>query len=181
MNGQNTNILFKLNEKTFESQVNIGFIYDNYITQIEKETKLNRKIIFGILALTMLLFMLGRFEIIVTYIITGYFPIKWGYESYKLKDDNFRKMWGTYSIVFFIFFMFDCMYSYVIIVLPLYFFIRTAVLLWMYLPCFKGAITLYDFVSIEGKRLLELMNDKTEEDKEIMLEEIKEKYKLKTE
>lgn len=77
--------------------------------------------------------------------------------------------------------MFDCIYSYVIIVLPLYFFIRTAVLLWMYLPCFKGAITLYEFVSIEGKRLLELMNDKTEEDKEIMLEEIKEKYKPKTE
>jgi hypothetical protein len=51
----------------------------------------------------------------------------------------------------------------------------------MYLPCFKGAITLYEFVSIEGKRLLELMNDKQEEDKETMLEEIKEKYKPKTE
>ena len=181
MNGSNTTIQFKLNENTFDTQVNIGFICDNYMTQIEKETKLNRTIIFAILAFTMGMFMLGRCEIIVTYIITGAFPIKWGYESYKIKDDNFRKMWGTYAAVFFVFFMFDCMSSWIIKLLPLYFFIRTTVLLWMYLPCFKGAMTLYDFVFIEGKKLLELMKHKPEEDKETMLEELKEKYKLKTE
>ena len=181
MNGPNTNIRLNLSENTFDTQVNVGFIYNNYITQLEKEMALDRRAILAILALSMGLFALGRYEILVTYVITAAFPIKWGLDSYNKNDDTFVKIWGTYATAFLVFFVFDCASSWVIKVLPLYFFIRTAVLLWMYLPCFKGAITLYEFVFIEGKRFLELMAHKPEEeDKETMLAELKEKYKLKT-
>lgn len=49
------------------------------------------------------------------------------------------------------------------------------------LALFQRSNYLYDFVFIEGKRFLELMAHKPEEeDKETMLAELKEKYKLKT-
>lgn len=180
MNEPNTKIHFNLNEKTFETHVNIGFICDNYLKQIEKEMKLERKVLFIVMGLTALFFMIGKFEILLTYIITGIFPIKLGIDTYKYKDDNFMKMWRTYGMVFFMFFILDCWSSWVIKIFPLYFFIRTAVLMWMYLPCFKGAITVHDLIFIEGKKLLELIKDKPE-DKESMLKELKAKYKTKTE
>lgn len=119
-------------------------LYEINIKQIENKTKINRKKIYMLLVISLFFFLLGYYEIIFTYLLTIYFPIKWTIEDYKLKKDDFYKMWGTYWLIFSLFVFFDFNKKEVLKFVPFYFIIRSTLLLFLYLPCFKGAITLYD-------------------------------------
>ena len=166
------------NKKILETQIPFNVIYDNYMKQIEERTQIQRKYIFLILGIACFFFMIGRLEIIITYILTGYFPIRWGYEDYHNKERDFSKMWGSYSGIFFVFFLLDCFHTYFIDFIPLYFYIRTFTLLWLYLPCFKGAIVFYNVIFVEVLKCADSLRSKIDE-KDSMLFEIKEKLKAK--
>lgn len=174
----NSSYQLQPNKKILETQIPFNVIYDNYMKQIEEKTQISRKYIFLILSIACFFFMIGRLEIITTYILTGYFPIKWGYEDYHNNEEDFSKMWGSYSGIFFLFFILDCLHTYFISFIPLYFYIRTFILLWLYLPCFRGAIIFYKVIFVEILKVADTFRTKFDE-KETMLYEIKHKLKVK--
>lgn len=167
-------------KKTIKAEVSFDDIYENYITQIEQKTKLTRKQIYIALLVAFAFFLIGRLEIIITYIITVYFPVKWTIESFKSKDEDFFKMWGSYWIVFGCFVVLDIFHKYFIYYIPLYFFIRTISLLWLFLPCFQGGIIFYNVVFVELLKISYFFRAKRKEN-ETMLQELLKKKKLKTE
>ena len=119
-------------------------IYDYHISLIEKKTNIKIKHIYSFLAVSFMFFMIGHFELIFSYIITGYFPIIWTREDFKAKKDNFWKKWGTYWTVFTILIFFDLHKKEVLQFIPLYFIVKCILLLMLYLPGFHTATTIYD-------------------------------------
>lgn len=165
-------------EKVLDAQVTFDYIYGEYIKQIESKTKLSRKVIYIVCSACVFFFLIGRLEIFMTYLVTMYYPVLWCYEDYKSNDEDLIKMWGSYWGIFGIFIFLDCFHKYFIFYVPLYFFIRTIILLWMYLPCFKGSLIFYNIVFVELLKLTDLFRSRYDE-KDSMLSEIQEKMNLK--
>lgn len=165
-------------KKITDSQVSFDTIYEDYMKQIETKTKLERKVIYIVFSLSIFSFLIGRLEIIMTYLVTAIYPGKWTYEDYLANDEDLIKMWGSYWGVFAVFVLLDCFHKYFIFYIPLYFFIRTIALLWMCLPCFKGAIIFYNVVFVELLKITDLFRARYDE-KDSMLFEIQQKMKMK--
>ena len=157
-------------------QVNFGLnyieLYEIHIKKIEEKTNLKRKSIYIFLFIALFFLLLGFYECIFVYIITGYYPIKWTIEDYKFHNEKFYRRWGTYWILFFIFFFLDFYRDEILKIIPLYFIIRTIILLILYLPNFDGAVYLYDGVLEE---MITLIFSNKNEDKSL-LNEIKRKF-----
>ena len=134
------------NEKEMNSDFGLSFkeIYDYHIKEIEAKTNIKIKHIYTFLFVAFIFFMIGHFERIFSYIITGYFPIIWTREDYKSKKDYFWKKWGTYWTIFSILIFFDLHKKEVLKFIPLYFVVRCIFLLMLYLPGFTIAVSIYD-------------------------------------
>ena len=134
------------NERDSNSNFSLPFrvIYDYHIKEIEQKTNLKIKHIYIFLSIAFLFFMIGHFERILSYIITGYFPIIWTIEDYKIKKDYFWKKWGTYWTIFTILLFFDLHKNEVLHIIPLYFIVKCIFLLMLYLPGFTIAVNIYD-------------------------------------
>lgn len=168
--------------KNLKSDMEITFneLFESYIKLIEEKTKLKRIIIYVILFISFFCFLIGRYEIFFSFLLTAVFPIKWTYEEYKSKNEDFIKMWGSYWLVFSVFTILDIFHKTIIILVPFYFFVRTIILFWLYLPCFKGAITLYHFGFVDIFKFYYTYNGQYDE-KNSMLAEYKNKIKAKIE
>ena len=168
------------NDKIFlpqrDLQVNFGLnyieLYELHIKKIEEKTNLKRKSIYIFLLIALFFLLIGYYECIFVYIITGYYPVKWTIEDYKFHDEKFNRRWGTYWIIFSIFFILDFYRDEVLTIVPLYFIIRTIILLILYLPNFDGAVCLYDGVL---KEIIALIFSNKNENQSL-LNEIKKKY-----
>ena len=119
-------------------------IYNYHIKKIEQKTNLKIKQIYIFLGIAFFFFMIGHFERILSYIITGYFPILWTIEDFKVKRDDFWKKWGTYWTIFSILIFFDIHKEEVLKFIPLYFIVKCIFLLMLYLPGFHTAVSIYD-------------------------------------
>lgn len=167
-------------EEVKDIEISFNELYESYIRSIEDKTKLKRKYIYVILGISYSLFLLGYFEIYITYLLTAYFPIIWTYQDYKNKKEDYLKMWGSYWVIFLFFVSADFFYKSFIEYVPFYFVVRTSFLLILYLPCFRGAIAIYHSVFIEFIRLTSKYKGKYNE-KYSMLAEYKNRIKAKKE
>lgn len=159
-----------LTHQTKNSSNNIKFEKKEY------DIKKNKHLIFVTMAIQFFFFLIGHLELIFTYIITLAIPIHLTIKDYILKDEDFFKMWGSYYIAFIIFFIFDIFHRIIIKFIPLYFFIRTTILLFLYHPLYKGAMTFYSDIFIELFRLTGFFKIKFNK-KDSMLSELEEKLK----
>ena len=170
------------NDKDNDKDIGVPFsqIYDYHIKLIEEKTNLKINQIYWFLFISFIFFTIGRFELIFSYIITLYFPIKWTKEDYLEKKRNFGKKWGMYWTVFFVLIFFDLHKKIVLKIIPLYFLIKCIILLMLYLPGFNLAEYIYDsllrniFQEIE-----EQFQNRDEHD--TMVNDLKKKVKVKTE
>ena len=169
-------------ERDLQIDFSLSFkeIYNIHITEIENKTKLKRKYIYYFLLISLFFFLIGHFEIIFCYIITGYFPIKWTIEDYKEKKENSQKKWGTYWTLFIAFMFLDFNKKEVLKYIPLYFIVKTIFLMILYLPGFTAAVNLYDglFKDILQKLSFYFQN---REENETMVNDLKKYVKLKAE
>lgn len=161
-----------------ESTKSFNDLYNLYMIGIEKKTGLGRKEIFIILSIAFIFFIFGFFEIVLTYLITMYYPIKWTIEDYKNKKDDFHKMWGTYWLIFSLFIIFDFYKNLVLKIVPLYFIIRTVILLLLYLPGIRGAVVIYEMKIFDIMKFLELHNKKNK-NVDSLFQDIKDNVKVK--
>ena len=170
------------NDKAADKDLGLTFseIYDYHIKVIEDKTNLTINQIYCFLLISLFFFMIGKYELIFSYIITLYFPIIWTKEDFFEKKKNFAKKWGIYWTVFCILIFFDMHKKVVLKVVPLYFLVKCIILLMLYLPGFNVAENLYDgllrnvFQDI-GKQF------QIGEGYETMVDELKKKEKEKTE
>ena len=119
-------------------------VYNLHVSEIEKKTRIRIKYIYYFLIVALIFFLVGHFELIFSYIITGYYPIIWTREDYKLNKDYFWKKWGTYWSFFFIFIFFDYHKNEVLKLIPFYFIIKCVFLIILYMPSFSAAVNIYD-------------------------------------
>ena len=170
------------NDKAADKDLGLTFseIYDYHIKVIEDKTNLTINQIYCFLLISLFFFMIGKYELIFSYIITLYFPIIWTKEDYFEKKKNFGKKWGIYWTVFCILIFFDLHKKFVLKIVPLYFLAKCIILLMLYLPGFNIAENLYDgllrnvFQDI-GKQF------QIGEGYETMVDELRKKEKVKTE
>ena len=119
------------------------------------------------------------FELIFSYIITGYYPIIWTREDYKANKDNFWKKWGTYWTIFSVLIFFDLHKNDVLKVIPLYFIIKCIFLLMLYLPGFTIAETIFDgFLKDYLRQIEKYLQNK--DDNDTMINDLKKNMKVKT-
>ena len=57
-------------------------VYNLHVSEIEKKTRIRIKYIYYFLIVALIFFLVGHFELIFSYIITGYYPIIWTREDY---------------------------------------------------------------------------------------------------
>ena len=129
------------NERDYNKDFSLSFgeLYEYHINIIEQKTNLKINQIYIFLLISFFFFMIGHFELIFSYIITGYYPIIWTREDYKEKKDNFWKKWGTYWTIFSLLIFFELHKNDVLKVIPLYFIIKCIFLLtlWIFERLFK--------------------------------------------
>ena len=169
-------------EREIQMDFSLSFkeIYNIHITEIETKTNLKRKYIYYFLLISLFFFLIGHFEIFFSYIITGYFPLKWAYQDYKSKNEDFGKKWGTYWTLFIAFIFFDFHKKEVLKIIPLYFIVKTIFLMILYLPGFTAAVNLYDgFIKDIIQKLSIYFQNKDEN--ETMVNELKKYVKVKKE
>ena len=164
-----------------DTQITFNEFYESKIKEIEKKTKLDRKILYLLVIITLISFVVGKYEILFSNILTMIFPIKWTMEEYQKYDEDFIKMWGTFWIIFGICVIFDIFHRIVLYFVPFYFLIRTISLLYLYLPCFKGAITVYNVVFVEVFKYTSLKKRLDAEGDNSLLSELKKIIKAKKE
>jgi hypothetical protein len=122
--------------------------------------------------------MIGHFERIFSYIITGYFPIIWTREDYNKKKDYFWKKWGTYWTIFSALIYFDIHKREVLKIIPLYFIVKCVFLLMLYLPGFNIAVNIYDAFLKYFIRQIEIYFQ-NKDSNESMINDLKNNMKLK--
>lgn len=169
-------------ERDLQSDFSLSFkeIYNYHISEIEKKTNLKRKHIYIFLGISLFFFLIGHFEIIFSYVITCYYPIKWTYQDYKGKKEDLGKKWGTYWFLFVCFIFFDLHKKVVLKIIPLYFIVKTIFFLMLYLPGFNAAVNLYHGVF---KDKLKDLNSyfQSKEENDTLLNSYLKKTKVKTE
>ena len=167
-----------------ESQIDFSLpfkeIYNIHMIEIENKTNLKRKHIYYFLFISFFFFLIGHFEIFFSYIITGYFPIKWTIQDYKENKPNFAKKWGTYWFLFIFLIFFDLQKKLVLKIIPFYFTVKTISLMILYLPGFNAAVNLYDGLF---NNILQTLNKnlKNKDDNDTLVNDLKKYVKLKTE
>ena len=169
------------NERDYNKDFSLSFgeLYEYHINIIEQKTNLKINQIYIFLLISFFFFMIGHFELIFSYIITGYYPIIWTREDYKEKKDNFWKKWGTYWTIFSLLIFFDLHKNDVLKVIPLYFIIKCIFLLMLYLPGFTIAETIFDgFLKDYLRQIEKYLQNK--DDNDTMINDLKKNMKVKT-
>jgi receptor expression-enhancing protein 5/6 len=155
-------------------------IYNIHMTEIESKTSLKRKHIYIILGIAFFFFLVGHLQRTFSYLLTGFYPLKWTIQDFKLNNENFGKKWGTYWAIFLIFVFFDMHKNEVLKIIPLYFIIKTVFLIVLFLPGFTAAANLYDGLF---KDILQYLSTYflNKEDSDTLLNEVKKIVKVKNE
>jgi hypothetical protein len=122
---------------------------------LETKTGLSRSTLFKIFSISMICLIIGIYDSIVSTLIGIVFPIKWTIEA---KDNKSIKNWLSYWFFYSIFCLVE-IFAYVIIqVVPFYYLLKSLILITLFLPNFKGAIILYDYLQPKLKKLMRIHN-----------------------
>ena len=169
-------------ERKLETDFSLSFkeIYNIHMTEIESKTNLKRKYIYYILLISFFFFLIGHFERTFSYLLTGFYPLKWTIQDFKSNNENFGKKWGTYWVLFCVFIFFDKHKREVLEIIPMYFIIKNIFLIILYLPGFTAAVNLYDGLFKEFLQSLSIyfLN---KDDNETLLNDAKKNIKIKKE
>lgn len=169
-------------ERELNADFSLSFkeIYNIHMTEIESKTNLKRKHIYIILGISFFFFLIGHLQRTISYLLTGFYPLKWTIQDFKLSKENSGKKWCTYWAMFSIFAFFDMHKNEVLKIVPLYFIIKTVFLIVLFLPGFTAAVNLYDglFKDILQNISTYFIN---KEDSDTLLNEVKQIIKVKNE
>jgi len=122
---------------------------NEHLKLIEDKTKIKTNKFFTILAICLVLIWTGIYDIYISYLVTIFFPSRWTLREIQKKELDGAKQWLTYWVIFAIFVLIDMISPYLREIVPFYIFLRTIILLWLYLPNFNGAVIVYNTFILE--------------------------------
>ena len=113
---------------------------------IEKKTEINPKVIIGGLILALILTTTKWFSSYVTCLVGVLCPTYMSLKAIENPDDDNDKQYLTYWVVYGLFSIIDVFTSFLVKMIPFYYTIKLAFLIWLFMPNFKGAVYIYNLV-----------------------------------
>ena len=117
-----------------------------HMSIIEKRTEVNPKVIIGGLLVALILTTTKWFSSYVTCLVGVLCPTYLSLKAIEGPDEDDDKHYLTYWVVYGLFSVFDLFTAFLIKVIPFYYTIKLAFLIWLFMPNFKGAVVIYNFV-----------------------------------
>ena len=118
--------------------------FNKEIDLISQKTGYDGKLISGILILCFLLAFINLFGKYITCLVGVILPAYWSIKSIESPEFNDDKQWLTYWAVFGIFTLLDQFANIILRIIPFYFVIKIAFLIWCFMPNTMGALFVYN-------------------------------------
>lgn len=109
----------------------------------EKSGRIDPIVLLVILTVGIILVAFGYFETYITCIIATAIPIYWSIKAIETDEETDETQWLTYWAVYAVFSFFDLFAYFILKMLPFYYLMKYAFLLWCYMPNTQGAAVLY--------------------------------------
>ena len=117
-----------------------------HMSIIQKRTEVNPKVIIGGLLVALILTATKWFSSYVTCLVGVLCPTYLSLKAIEGPDEDDDKQYLTYWVVYGLFSVFDLFTAFLIKVIPFYYTIKLAFLIWLFMPNFKGAVVIYNLV-----------------------------------
>ncbi len=121
-------------------------VIQSHISIIEKRSQINPKVLIGGLAVALILTTTKWFSSYVTCLVGVLCPTYLSLKALESPEEDDDKHFLTYWVVYGLFTVFDIFTSFLINRIPFYYTLKLAFLIWMFMPNFKGAIYVYNYV-----------------------------------
>lgn len=122
---------------------------DGHLKILQQKTNLNRKQLLCFYFSSFSLIFMGIFPNFVSKVLTIYFPVLWSLRTIENKTTENVNHWLTYWSIFGFFSLIDQLQFFINQVFPFYIFVKTVILVYLYLPNFKGALKLYNDILVK--------------------------------
>ena len=113
---------------------------------IEKRTEINPKVLVGGLVVALILTTTKWFNSYVTCLVGVVCPTYMSLKAIDSTEDDDDIQYLTYWVVYGLFSVFDIFTSFLINMIPFYYTLKLAFLIWLFMPNFKGAVYIYKWV-----------------------------------
>lgn len=117
-----------------------------HMDKIEKRTGVNPKVIVGGLAIALLLSITRWFSSYVTCLVGTLFPTYLSLKAIESPEEDDDKLFLTYWVVYGLFSIIDLFLGFLVKAFPIYYTIKLAFLIWLFMPNTKGAIKIYALI-----------------------------------
>ena len=125
-----------------ELMKNVG----KHLNLIKEKSKIDPKIVLGIIIIGIFLTMLGWFDKYITCIIGITLPTYWSIKAIESPEENDDKQWLTYWAVYAVFNFLDLFAKFILKIIPFYYVVKLIFLVWCFMPNTQGALFIYNKV-----------------------------------
>ena len=123
-----------------ELMKNVG----KHLNLIKEKSKIDPKIVLGIIIIGIFLTMLGWFDKYITCIIGITLPTYWSIKAIESPEENDDKQWLTYWAVYAVFNFLDLFAKFILKIIPFYYVVKLIFLVWCFMPNTQGALFIYN-------------------------------------
>ena len=120
--------------------------YQEHMTIIEKRTQVNPKVIVGGLIVAIILTTTKWFSSYVTCLVGVLCPTYMTLKAIESPEDDDDKQFLTYWVVYGVFSIIDIFTAFLIKIIPFYYTMKLMFLIWLFMPNFKGAVYIYNWL-----------------------------------
>ncbi len=123
---------------------NIKSRFNKEIDLISKKTGYDGKLISGILFVCFILAFINFFGKYITCLVGVILPAYWSIKAIESPEFNDDKQWLTYWAIYGLFTLLDQFANIILRIIPFYFVIKIAFLIWCFMPNTMGALFVYN-------------------------------------
>lgn len=151
----------------------------SFLERIRSKTKINPFIVLLGLAAALTAVFYGHFQERICLFVGTLFPIYMSVIAIESPDKEDDKHWCTYWVVFFSFTFVENYANLALELIPFYFLIKLAFLIWLFLPATNGANLIYNYLLVHFWSKYESNIDSVIDKGTEMYDNVKDKVKKK--
>jgi receptor expression-enhancing protein 5/6 len=138
-----------MSSETLNNPINQEELMKNvgkHLNLLKEKSKIDPKIVLGIILIGILLTVLGWFDKYITCIIGITLPTYWSIKAIESPEENDDKQWLTYWSVYAVFSFLDLFAKFILKIIPFYYVVKLIFLVWCFMPNTQGALFIYNKV-----------------------------------
>lgn len=132
-----------------EEELSIWTRWEEHLKIIEDKFGIKGKYVAGALGLALFFVLIGFLDKIITNLVGTLYPVYFSIKAIESNDPEMDIQWLTYWVVFAIFTFIDSFSAFILKFFPFYFFAKILFLMYLFLPNFQGATTLYNYFVVK--------------------------------